>query len=139
MQNNFYSDGIDSYEQELATLRQSLIQQNIRQIHSYSVGTSIRREDFLRECFLPDQVFIFAGGKSLQGLPTTLLDSGMYACTYLDSFDDEIHSAKRLLTFCRENRYEVAGDYLCEVLTEFNVFDDQKRNMFLRLQVPIRF
>ena len=28
---------------------------------------------------------------------------------------------------------------LCEVLTEFNVFDGDQRSMFVRLQVPVEF
>ena len=68
-----------------------------------------------------------------------MIDSGMYACTYLDGFEREPDSARRLLHFCRENNYVIAGDYLCEVLTEFNVFSDCQRNMFLRLQVPVSF
>ena len=63
----------------------------------------------------------------------------MYACIYLDRFDDEIPCAARLLDYCRENRYTISGDYICEELTEFNVFDNRQRSMFLRLQVPITF
>lgn len=136
---NFYEKGIDSFEDELAGLRQRLVERNVPQIHSYSVGTSIRQEDFLEERFLPDQVFIFANKKNAQGLPTTMVDGGMYACIYLDGFDHEMDSARRLLAFCREHSYLVSGNYLCEVLTEFNVFDDQQRGMFLRLQVPVSF
>lgn len=40
---------------------------------------------------------------------------------------------------CRNNGYRIAGDYLCEVLTEFNVFDGDQRSMFVRLQVPVEF
>ena len=54
-------------------------------------------------------------------------------------FTDEIPCALRLLAFCRERGYRIAGDYLCEVLTEFNVFDSRERSMFLRLQVPVMF
>lgn len=136
---NFYLEGIDGFERELMRLRQKLVEQNILQIHSYSVGTSIRQEDFQRENFVPDQVFIFANVKNAQGLSTSLLDGGMYACIYLDDFDNEVAGAGRLLNFCRENHYTVAGDYLCEVLTEFNVFHNQQRSMFLRLQVPVSF
>ncbi len=32
---------------------------------------------------------------------------------------------------CRHN--------FCEIITEFNVFDSEKRSMFMRLQVPVRF
>lgn len=136
---NFYEEGIDSYEQELAALRQQLVEKNFLQIHSYGVGTSILQEDFLQERFVPHQVFIFTNAPNAQGLQASLLDSGMYACIYLDGFDNELDSARQLLHFCRENQYHVAGDYLCEVLTEFNVFNHQKRSMFIRLQVPVNF
>ena len=44
-----------------------------------------------------------------------------------------------LLEHCRRENLTIIGDYICEVLTEFNVFDDEKRGMFLRLQVPVDF
>lgn len=66
-------------------------------------------------------------------------DSGMYACIYLDNYDDEIMYARRLRTYCAQQGYTFCGDYICEVMTEFNVFDSEKRSMFLRLQIPIRF
>ena len=31
------------------------------------------------------------------------------------------------------------GDYICEIITEFNVFDSDHRSMFLRLQAPVKF
>lgn len=136
---NFYQQGIDSYEQELAALRRQMAEQNLLQIHSYNTGTSIRREDFVQGNLAPDQMFIFTNAKNAQGLQTSVLDSGMYACIYLDGFDNEPESAGRLLRFCKENDYTITGDYLCEVLTEFNVFSDQQRSMFLRLQVPVSF
>lgn len=133
---NFYARGIDSFERELAALREALGRQGFRQVHSYNVGTSICQQDFETQSFVPAQVFIFVGSRS-EG--TAVLESGMYACIYLDSFDDEIPCAQKLRAFCRANGYRVAGDYLCEVLTEFNVFGSARRSMFLRLQVPVVF
>ena len=46
---------------------------------------------------------------------------------------------KKTIEYCREKDLKVCGDYICEVLTEFYVFDDEKRSMFLRLQVPLDF
>ena len=63
----------------------------------------------------------------------------MFACIYLDKYDDELEYAKRLKEFCEENHYQIAGDYICEVLTEFNVFDSDQRSMFMKLQVPVKF
>lgn len=63
----------------------------------------------------------------------------MYACIYLDNYDDEVGYAGQLLDRCRDMGYRISGDYICEVMTGFNVFDSDPRSMFLRLQVPVTF
>ena len=68
-----------------------------------------------------------------------IIESGMFACIYLDNYDDEIKCAKQLKQFCEQNNYQITGDYICEVLTEFNVFDSNQRNMYLKLQIPVSF
>lgn len=137
---NFYEKDIASYEQALMNLRRALLKKNCPQIHSYNTGTSITRENFAQGRFVADRVFIFTDQQAQAcGLTASVVDSGMYACIYLDHYDDEIACAGKLLAFCRNNGYRVAGDYLCEVLTEFNVFDGDQRSMFLRLQVPVDF
>ena len=137
---NFYEKDIASYEQALMDLRRALLKKNCPQIHSYNTGTSITKENFVQGRLVADRVFIFTDQQAQAcGLTASVVDSGMYACIYLDHYDDEIACAGKLLAFCRNNGYRVAGDYLCEVLTEFNVFDGDQRSMFLRLQVPVEF
>ena len=137
---NFYADSIASYEQVLMALRKALMAIGWPQIHSYNTGTSITQQDFENERFIADRVFVFADRQAQEnGLNTTVIESGMYACIYLDDYDDEIASAKKLLAFCRANGYRISGEYICEVLTEFNVFDSSQRSMFMRLQVPVNF
>lgn len=137
---NFYEKDIVAFEKELLSLRKTLSDQGFSQVHSYNVGTSITEENFLQEKFIPQDAFIFVNYKDKVNNPDVkVLDSGMFACIYLDSFDEEIDYAKKLLAFCKERNWLISGDYICEVLTEFNVFDSEKRNMFLRLQVPVKF
>lgn len=136
---NFYEKDISSYEHVLATLRQALLSQGFTQIHSYNTGTSIAKTDFEEGKFIPKQVFIFSERRLEHSPGAAVIESGMYACIYLDNYDDEIACAEKLLRFCRDNHYIIAGDYVCEVLTEFNVFDSDRRSMFLRLQVPVTF
>ena len=137
---NFYEKDIASYEQALMDLRRALLKKNCPQIHSYNTGTSITKENFVQGRLVADRVFIFTDQQAQAcGLTASVVDSGMYACIYLDHYDDEIACAGKLLAFCRNNGYRIAGDYLCEVLTEFNVFDGDQRSMFLRLQVPVDF
>lgn len=137
---DFYAHDISSYERDLLYLRHDLMDKGIPQIHTYSVGTSIKRDDYASGIFRADRVFIFAD-KALEDyhLSMDIIDSGMYACIYLDSYDKEIEGASMLLSHCKSEGLSICGDYICEVLTEFNVFDDEKRGMFLRLQVPVDF
>lgn len=137
---NFYEKDRNSYEETVMALRKGLLKAGIPQVHSYNLGTSILQKNFERGKFIADKVFIFSDRKILEhpGNISTV-DSGMFACIYLDDYDDEIDYGTRLLNFCRENGYIIGGDYICEELTEFNVFDGSRRNMFLRLQVPIKF
>ena len=137
---NFYETGIVAYEKIIHDLRTGLMEKGLPQILSYNLGTSILLSDFEAERFIPDQVFIF-GDRHLQDYGDTIrvLDSGMYACIYLDSFDEEISAALKLKEYCRDQGYALTGDYICEELTEFNVFDMHRRNMFLRLQIPVKF
>ena len=137
---NFYDKGIKSYERCLTRLRAAMRDAGLLQVHSYIVGTSIRREDFTAGRMLPHEIFAFLGRdtpRSQEGART--VDSGMFACIYADSFEGEERAALALLDFCEKQGYRVSGDYICEVLTEFNVFDGEQRGMFLRLQAPVSF
>lgn len=137
---NFYSSDIRSYEKILLELRLAMEKDAFQQIHSYNIGTSITKEDFVRDRFVASQIFIFTNRRE-QNTQTAfqIVESGMYACIYLDRYDDEIAYAQTLKKYCQQQHYRIAGDYICEVMTEFNVFDSNQRNMFLRLQVPVTF
>ena len=139
-QENFYDGGVVAYEKAVGELRRELMRRNIPQLLSYSLGTSVKREDFQRQVLTADKIFIF-GDKHLRdyGENFQVIESGMFACLYLDDFDQEAEGARKLLAYCQANRYTPSGDYLCEEMTELNLFDHRKRNMFIRLQVPVTF
>ena len=136
---NFYSDDIHSYERLLRDLRLRLEDQGFQQIHSYNIGTSIAQRNFENDRFIADRIFIFTNRREQVDAFYQVVESGMYACVYLDNYDEEIYYARRLREYCRENRYTIAGDYICEVMTGFHVFDNDPRTMFMRLQVPVTF
>lgn len=137
---NFYEKDRNSYEETVMALRRELIKAGVQQVHSYNLGTTILQKNFEKGRFAADKVFIFSDKHILEHPGTvSAVESGMFACIYLDDYDDEVDFGRRLLAFCKKNGYIICGDYICEELTEFNVFDDSRRNMFLRLQVPIKF
>ena len=92
---NFYSDDVHSYEDALRELRLRLEEAGFTQIHSYNSGTSILRENFEEDRFEPERIFLLtARREDIPGFQ--VVESGMYACVYLDNFDDEIHYARQL-------------------------------------------
>ena len=137
---DFYRYGIEKYEECIRNLRLKLVGMNIPQVLSYSLGTSVKKDDFMEGKLVADKIFIF-GDKRLSEYSddTLLLESGMYACVYLDNYDNEKKEAERLLKFALDNGYEIAGDYICEEMTELNFLQKRQRNMFLRLQFPVIF
>ena len=136
---NFYEHDISVYEEILEDLKENLINQGLPQVYYCNAGTIMRREDVLNLKMESHEIFLFVDDDFPDHESVRRIDSAMYACIYLDSFDDEPEYAGRLLKYCEDQGYAVCGDYICEVLTEFNVFDSEKRSMFLRLQVPLRF
>lgn len=136
---NFYEKGIDDYKNQEYKLRDSLNKKGVTQVHSYSVCTSIKKKNFVKDIFIPDKLFVVVDKNFEFVKETNIIDSGMFACIYLDNFDDEITYAKKLKEYCITNNYEINGDYICEVMTEFNIFDSNRTGMFLRLQVPVKF
>lgn len=137
---NFYNSDVHSYEKVLMELRKRLEEEGFPQIHSYNIGTSILQKDFAEGEYIANQIFIFAGRSALERETSfQIVDSGMYACIYLDNYDDEIQGAEMLRDYCMQNKCSMTGDYICEVMTGFYVFDNDPRSMFLRLQIPVTF
>ncbi|MDO5350578.1 MAG: MerR family transcriptional regulator [Lachnospiraceae bacterium] len=136
---NFYEHDISVYEQILADLKGTIVDQALPQIYYCNAGTILPMENFLNKRFVSNEIFVFVDDQFPENSSVRRIDSGMYACIYLDNFDDELEYAGRLLDYCNSHNYTICGDYICEVLTEFNVFDSEKRSMFLRLQVPLKF
>lgn len=137
---NFYDGDITAYESELFRFRNSLNESGFNHIHTFNIGTSIDIQDFKEGNFKAKNIFIFTNRPDkTSNSKLEVIDSGMFACIYLDNYDDELDYAQRLKTFCEENNYQINGDYICEVLTEFNVFDSNQRNMFMKLQIPVKF
>lgn len=136
---NIYDYEIEEYENQLKELKSSLISHNLPQIYYCNAGTTISQKDFAEGNFVSNEIFVLVEDSFPKTECIKRVESGMYVCIYLDSFDNEKEYAGRLLKYCEEKGYKIAGDYICEVLTEFNVFESDTRGMFLRLQVPVAF
>ena len=136
---NFYDYDIDTYERILKQLKHNLIDHDVPSVYYCNVGTLMEKKDFLEKRYVSNKIFVFVDEHFPLIHQTEVIENNMYACIYLDDFDAEKDYAERLLRHCQEQNYEIVGDYICEVLTEFNVFDCDKRTMYLRLQGPVSF
>mgnify|MGYP001075280988 FL=1 len=136
---NFYEHDISVYETILSDLKNDMLKNNLPQVYYYNAGSSIKKENFINNNYVSDKVFVFVDNDFPYSENIKTIESGMYACIYLDDFDDEVEYGKKLLEYCNSNGYIISGDYICEVITEFNVFSEKKRSMYLRLQVLLTF
>ena len=123
---NFYDYDISMYEKELKTLKDTMIDNNIPQVYFCNAGSSINKDDFINNRYISNEVFVIVDDDFPTLENVKRLDSGMYACIYLDDFEEEVLYGRKLLDFCIKNNYTICGNYICEVITEFNVFSDQK-------------
>ena len=136
---NFYSGGIETYEQMLRRLKEQMRGVSLPEIYFYNAGTILRRERLLRRSFYSSEVFVSVDDDyDAPGL-LTALPSSTYYCIYCYRFDKEQEYALRLLEHIEKNGLRIAGDYLCEVLFEPPVSSAAQRDMLMRLQVPISY
>lgn len=54
-----------------------------------------------------------------------------------DDFSKEAVCARKLLDHIKKSGYTIAGDYICEVVIDFPVMEEEKRKMFSKMQIPV--
>lgn len=134
---NFYEYGIEEYETILKALKKEMTEQGLGEYY-YNAGTTITAGDFLSGRCVSNEIFVFVD-QDCKSESFRILPVNMYACVYCDDFDKEKIYIERLRKFVEEMRLRICGDYICEVLTELPVTHAGKREMYLRLQVPVEF
>lgn len=135
---NFYDHGIEVYEKLLRKLKKSLIADKLPQIYFCNAGTILRQKDLEERHFYSSEVFVFVDNDYVRDDLTTSIPSNTYLCIYCNKFEKEKDYIHRLLNMVSENGYTIVGDYICEVLAELPLLEENERGMFLRLQIPIK-
>ena len=135
---NFYDYDLDVYEELLREFKDDLIKQALPPTIFFNPGTILRKEYVLKRKFCATEIFVFIDDKKEIPLKKETIPANMYLCIYCDDFTKEKEYAHRLFDEIESKNYTIVGDYLCESLNDILIFNDKQRNMYLRLQVPIK-
>ncbi|WP_249029213.1 MerR family transcriptional regulator [Tannockella kyphosi] len=133
---NIYDFGLDTYESILRQFKEDIAKLGIDPSFYFNPGSIMDKEYFLTKEFYSTKLFVLVDEKIHPNVE--MLPANMYACIYCDSFENEVVYASLLLEQIEKQGYEIVGDYLCETINDMILFDDYKRNMYLRLQIPIK-
>jgi len=135
---DIYQNNIATWEYILRQLKRHILLKRLPMSYFCNVGTVMRKAVMDAGRFESTELFVFVDEGFAADAPLETIPAHPYLCVYCDGFDREKDYAARLLAFVRERGYEIVGDYLCEVVVEFPVFPQNERNMFIKLQVPIK-
>ena len=133
---DFFDQDYTGYEYMLRELKMHLANNDLAMSYFCNVGTIMRRQDLLDGKFSAHEVFLFVDPEDESFQPEKIT-AAMYYSILSDDFYAERDNARRLLDRIQESGFEVCGDYMCEVLVEFPVFEDDQRNMFYKIEIPI--
>lgn len=135
---NIYDHGLETYEYILRELKKQVIIQHLPMVYFCNVGSILRKKMIDAGKFVSSEIFVFVDKdfNEQEGIET--IPANNYVCIYFHSFWKEKEHAHKLFSFINENGYEIIGDYICEVVAELPIFDNNERNMFVKLQVPIK-
>lgn len=134
---NIYDHGLDTYEYILRELKKQVIIADLPMVYFCNVGSILRKEMIDAGKFESSEIFVFVDDDFEDQEGIEVIPGGNYVCTYFHSFWNEKESARRLFHHIDEQGYQVIGDYVCEVVVELPIFDNNERNMYVRLQMPV--
>ena len=135
---NLFEQDITGYELMLRELKCSMVNNNLPASYFFNAGSIVRQEHLCPEALYSDEVFFFVednydGPGNLEIFPEAL-----YICLCSKDFSREPECAKLMLDEMIKAGFETDGDYICEVIEEFPGFAEAPRNIFYKIQVPVK-
>ena len=135
---NYFDQDESGYEYMLRQMKTNLVANNMPLSYFANIGTIIRREHLVPDALFSNEVFLFVDeDDSSQAMET--LPAASYLCLCSDEFSMEAANVRRLLDYVQTRGCEIAGDYICEVVVDFPMLDFDRRRMFYKAQIPVRF
>jgi len=138
---NIYENDMESFEYILRELKKQVMVKNLPMVYFCNIGSIIRKENLLRNKYYSSEIFVFLENSFPPEKNVEVIPEGKYACISFkgeEGFSNELKYAEKLLSYVKDNNYKINGDYICEVITELPLFKNKTREMYIRLQVPIK-
>ena len=135
---DFYASGVEAFEYMMRSFKNHILLHDLPLVYFCNVGSIVRKECLLAKRFRSNEIFLFVDEHFEEKLKPERLPAGTYLCIYCESFRKERQYCNRLMDEIEACGYQIAGDYICEVVAEFPVFSPNERNTFIKLQVPVK-
>ena len=136
--NYFDIDGY-GYELLLHELKKAMIYNKLPLTYYRNVGTIMRKENMNHGNLVSNEAFVLVDSNFKDHEDVERIPAQLYISMCSNNFYEEMELAERLITETEIRGLDIIGDYICEVITEFPAFKEDVRDMFFKIQIPIKF
>jgi len=135
---NYFDKNDSGYEMMLRQLKCSLVNKKLPTNYFCNIGTIIRKQYIEKRVLYANEVFMFVDDDFDYQDSVETIPEGMYVGICAEDFSREDEFAERLFDYIRDNDYMIMGDYICEVVAEYPMFEKTPRSMLYKIQIPIQ-
>lgn len=135
---NYFTDGFSGYELMLRQLKDRMIESDLPLSYFYNAGTLIEQEHFANHEYIARTVFIFVDNDYPRVDSVRTLHRGTYLCICSNDPYNEQKYTEELYAAIRKMGYKVAGDYLCEVISQWPISQKREGEFIYKVQIPVR-
>jgi DNA-binding transcriptional MerR regulator len=136
---NILDSDYNHYEYFLRLLKTHLLEINFPMIYFYNAGTIIRKKYLSHLTLFSNEIYLLVDENFESGDKQASVESipeGTYISMCCTKFDQEKVYAVALLEEAKRKKYEIDGDYICEVISEFP--NNEHQQYFYKIQIKIR-
>ncbi len=139
------AEQLQRWQIAICEVKRSLIDSGVPSSYFGNVACCVAREDLLEGRIHYTKAIVFVDNRDIDvNVPTLTVPAGLYMTMYCDdrsSCDSELMETRclhRMLEHIRSKGYEIAGDYIGEVVLDTELFSYSGRDELVKLQIPIR-
>lgn len=134
---DFFTQGYAGYERMLLELKGQMLRQGLPMSYFFNAGTLIEQADLVRQRYVARTAFIFVDEDYPPSPTLRVMPEGLWIAICARDPEKELDYARQLCQEIQTSGYQIAGDYLCEVISQFPLSEDKKRNLVYKIQVPV--